>query len=422
MSHSWYSLRHLDSGLPVLAAHTKSPSVTAIFMVKTGSKNEAPSQAGISHLLEHFVFRGTAKFTTGRDVVRALDRLGADHNASTSKEATAYWVRAAASYLPQALEFLSEIILRPSLPQNLLSQEKGTVLQEMAMIEDHPMSKIGHDFEKLYFGAGTPLSRPIIGTKDTVSDLTRDNLVAYRRKFYSPANSVLAVAGGVKPDEVFRLAQAAFGRWPKAADYKDYKIYNSYNPPPRLAGRRAVESRPLDQLHLILGVPAFPALDPRRYALGILLTVLGGNSSSQLFQEIRENRGLCYYIHAGSSRYQDAGYAAVRAGLPPQKTPAAVELIKHMLSGFKMSSDEFSEAKSFNRGQLALDWEESSHIAAHLAGDFLFEPRIRSLKFLSAAISKVTPDQVESLAKFLFADLDKNLYLAAIGPENALIS
>lgn len=413
---SWYSLKTLDSGLPILAAHTKSPSVTAIFMVKTGSKNETPAQAGISHFLEHFVFRGTAKFKTGRDVVRALDRLGADHNASTSKEATAYWVRAAASHLPQALEFLSEIILRPSLPQNLLPQEKGTILQEMAMIEDHPMSKIGDDFEKLYFGAATPLGRPIIGAKNTVSGLTRDHLVAYRRKFYRPGNIVLAVAGGVKPDQVFRLAQAAFGRRPKAADYKDYKIYNSYRPPPRQTGRRAVEPRPLDQVHLILGVPALSALDPRRYALGILLTVLGGNTSSQLFQEIRENRGLAYYIRAGSVRYQEAGYAAVRAGLPPQKAQAAVELIKNMLSGFKMSPTEFNEAKSFNQGQLALDWEENSHIAAHLAGDFLFEPKVRSLKFLSDAISKVTPDQVDSMAKHLFADLDKNLYLAAIGP------
>lgn len=416
---SWYSLKTLDSGLPVLVAPTHSPSVTAIFMVKAGSKNEFPAQAGVSHLLEHFVFRATAKFKTGRDVVRALDRLGADHNASTSKEATAYWVRAAASYLPQALEFLSEIILNPSLPEKLLAQEKGTILQEMAMIEDHPMSKIGEDFEKLFFGADSPLGRPIIGAKHTVTGLTRDDLMAYRDRFYlrqagRPGNIVLAVAGGVKPDLVFRLAQAAFGRWPKAADYKGYKIYKSYKPP-RQTGQK-IEFRPLDQVHLILGVPAFPALDPRRYALSILLTILGGNTSSQLFQEIRENRGLAYYIRAGSARYREAGYAAVRAGLPPKKAKTAVDLIKKILSGFKMSPQEFSEAKSYNQGQLALDWEESSHIAAHLAGDFLFEPKIRSLKSLSAAVDKVAPDQVASLAKELFANLDKKLFLAAIGP------
>lgn len=411
---SWYSLKTLDSGLPVLVAPTHSPSATAVFMVKAGSKNELPAQAGVSHFLEHFVFRGTAKFATGRDVVRALDRLGADHNASTSKEATAYWVRAAAAHLPRALEFLSEIILKPSLPEKLLAQEKGIVLQEMAMIEDHPMSKIGEDFEKLFFGADTPLGRPIIGTKDTVSGLTRDHLVAYRRKFYRPGNIILAVAGGVKPEEVFRLAQAAFNQPSKAADYKDYKFYKSYKLPRE--ARQKIDFRPLDQVHLILGVPAFPALDPRRYALGILLTILGGNTSSQLFQEIRESRGLAYYIRAGSSRYREAGYAAVSAGVPPPKAKAAVDLIMKLLTGFKMTPREFNEAKSYNRGQLALDWEESSHIAAHLAGDFLFEPQIRSLKSLSAAVDKVAPDQVASLAKQLFANLDKKLYLAAIGP------
>ncbi len=416
MPQPWYFLKTLDSGLPVLAAPTHSPSATAVFMVKAGSQNETPAQAGISHFLEHFVFRGTAKFKTGREVVRALDSLGADHNASTGKEATAYWVRAAAKNLPQALEFLSEIILRPSLPENLMVREKGTVLQEMAMIEDHPMSKIGEDFEKLFFGPGHPLGRPIIGAKDTVSGLARQNLVDYRRRWYLPANTVLAVAGGVKPDQVFRLSEAAFGHWPKAASDKSYKGYNHYNHYQPAGPARAVDPRSLDQVHLALGVPAFPALDPRRYSLGILLTILGGNTSSQLFQQIRENRGLAYYIRAGSTRYREAGYACVRAGVPPAKARASVDLISKILTGFKMTGREFTEAKSYNQGQLALDWEESSHIAAHLAGDFLFEPKIRSLRFLSTAINRVAAVQVESLAKELFSNLDKNLYLAAIGP------
>ncbi len=421
MSKSWFTKVVLHSGLPVLVAPTQSPSITAIFMVRAGSKNEDPGQAGISHFLEHFVFRGTAKFKTGRDVVRALDRLGADHNASTSKEATAYWVRAAASHLPLALEFLSEIILRPSLPEKLLPQEKGTILQEMAMIEDHPMTKIGEDFEKLFFGPGHPLGRPIIGVKDTVTGLTREDLAAYRQRFYlpgrqagQPGNIVLAVAGGVKPDQVFRLAAAKFGGGHLHETHESHESHESHEPP-RMGGR-FIDPRPLDQVHLALGVPAFPALDPRRWALAILLTVLGGNTSSQLFQEIRENRGLAYYIRAGSTRYREAGYAAIHAGVPPQKAKPAVELIMKLLTGFKMAPREFNEAKSYNQGQLALDWEESSHIAAHLAGDFLFEPKIRSLKFLNAAVAKVTAGQVESLAKELFSHLDKNLYLAAIGP------
>jgi len=149
-----------------------------------------------------------------------------------------------------------------------------------------------------------------------------------------------------------------------------------------------------------------------------LLTILGGNTSSQLFQEVRENRGLAYYVRAGSTRYQQAGYAIVRAGVPPAKVKAATDLICGILTGFKMTPREFTEAKSYNQGQLALDWEESPQIASHLAGDFLFEPKIRSLKFFSAAIDKVTAGQVESLARELFANLDKKLFLAAIGPIN----
>jgi len=418
---SWYSLRRLDSGLPVLAAATHSPSITAVFIVKAGSQNEHPAQAGVSHFLEHFVFRGTAKFKTGRQVVRALDSLGADHNASTSKEATAYWVRAAAKNLPQALEFLSEIILRPSLPEKLMAREKGTILQEMAMIEDHPMSKIGEDFEKLFFGSDHHLGRPIIGRRDTVTGLTREDLVAYRQRFYQPGNIVLAVAGGVRSEEVFRLAAAKFGGGHLHETHETHEPHETHGRPPRLwRGGRLIDPRPLDQVHLALGVPAFGALDPRRYALAILLTILGGNASSQLFQEIRENRGLAYYIRAGSSRYRDAGYAVVRAGVPPAKAKAAVDLISKILTGFKMSPREFTEAKSYNLGQLALDWEESSHIAAHLAGDFLFEPKIRSLKFLEDAVNQVAAGQVESLAKELFSNLDKKLYLAAIGPADKL--
>lgn len=414
MSKSWYSKTVLDTGLPVLVAPTDSPSVTAVFMVKTGSKNEELPQAGISHFLEHFVFKGTKKYPTSRDVMRALDSVGASHNASTGKEFTMYWVKASKANLARAIEILGEIVCRPLLPEKLLSREKGTILQEIAMYEDHPMIKVEERFENLLYGKDSRLGRDIIGTPKTVSGLTREQLVAYRQRWYRPGNVVFAVAGGARERDVVKLAEANFGEFAKLGELG--KFDQSLPPLQETAvSRRLIDFRKTDQAHLVFGVHALPRLDPRRYALSVLLTILGGNASSQLFEQVREQRGLAYYVRADATRYDEAGYASIRAGVPPEKAREVLDLVRQIVFQFKTNKTEFSEAREYLKGQLALGWEDTSHIAEHLAEEFLTGPHIRSMGEIAEKLDAVKLSDVRSLATELFRDPD-DLYVAAIGP------
>lgn len=443
MSRSWYSKTILDTGLPVLVAPTDSPSVTAVFMVKTGSKNEELPQAGISHFLEHFVFKGTKKYPTSRDVMRALDSVGASHNASTGKEFTMYWVKASKANLARAIEILGEIVFRPLLPEKLLSREKGTILQEIAMYEDHPMIKVEERFENLLYGKDSRLGRDIIGMPKTVSGLTREQLVAYRQRWYGPGNVVFAVAGGARGRDVVKLAEKEFGEFafssagPAARHPAPTQLRQGFDgqasPPEsmldlplrsvrvggagaRLASpRRLIDFRKTDQAHLVFGVHALARLDPRRYALSILLTILGGNASSQLFEQVREQRGLAYYVRAGATRYDEAGYASIRAGVPPEKAREVLDLVRQIVFQFKTNKTEFSEAREFLKGQLALGWEDSSHVAEHLAEEFLAEAHVRSMGEITEKLDAVKLSDVLTLAEELFRDPD-DLYVAAMGP------
>lgn len=446
MLRSWYSKTLLDTGLPVLVAPTDSPSITAVFMVRTGSKNEELPQAGISHFLEHFVFKGTKKYPTSRDVMRALDSVGASHNASTGKEFTMYWVKASKSNLARAIEILGEIVFRPLLPEKLLSKEKGTILQEIAMYEDHPMIKVEERFENLLYGKDSRLGRDIIGTPKTVSDLTREQLVAYRKRWYQPGNVAFAVAGGASPRDVVKLVEKNFGAFaPSPAgpaarhpaptssrlDAAGARAGARFASPADLlpplteepSSHRLVDVRKTDQAHLVFGLPALARLDTRRYTLSVLLTILGGNASSQLFEQVREQRGLAYYVRADATRYDEAGYVSIRAGVPPEKAAEVLALVKKIVFQFKTNHTEFSEAKEYLKGQLALGWEDTSHIAEHIAEEFLVEPfdvaqggpGIRSMDELVKKLNAVKLSDVEKLAKELFKN-PEDLFVAAMGP------
>lgn len=418
MPKTWFSSTILDSGLRMVVAPMDSPSVTVVFMVKAGSKNEVPDQAGISHFLEHFVFRGTKEYPTSRDVMRALDSVGASHNAATGKEYTCYWVKAAVSQLQRAVELIGEIVFRPKLPEKLMDKEKGTIIQEIAMYDDHPMMKVASRFEELIFGKATPLGREIIGSKKTVSSLARRQLVDYRQRWYRPETTVFGVAGGVNKTEVLRYAERHFGNFDKPN--KSEKTYKTDIQSPRQLSRRLIDSKKTDQVHLVVGLPGLKRRDQRRYALGVLSTILGGNASSQLFEEIREKRGLAYYIKASATRYEEIGHLAIRAGVPPKKATAVEQLIREHLSSFTFSRQELGDAKEYLKGQLSLEWENSQTIAGHLAEDYLFEPTIRSFAEIRTAIDRVNRSQVKALAQELFSD-SQQVYVAAIGPVNDLL-
>lgn len=431
----WFTKTTLESGLPVLVAPMSTPSVTVVLMIGVGSKHEPAERAGISHFLEHFVFKGTEKFPTSSDVLRALDALGADHNAGTGKESTAYWVKVARESLPRALEVLGDIVFRPRLPEELLSLEKGTIIQEIAMYEDQPSAKVGRNFEEMMLGKDTRLGREIIGTRETVSAVTREDLFRYRSRWYQPERMVVGVAGGVNEKEIVPMVERHF-RFQTARSTRhearsfDHSLsamsdelhassfeHRASSNVPRVAAptmRRSIEWRKTDQAHLIMGVPGLKRSDPRRYALGVLLTMLGGNSSSRLFQEVREKRGLAYAIRAGATKYVETGYVGIGVGVPTEKAAECEKLITEIATTFSFSDQELADAKTFITGQIALDWEDSHEIAGHLTEEFLFEPAVRSFDEIVGKIKAVTRDEVEALSKELLADPSR-FHLAAVG-------
>lgn len=419
-----------------------APSVTVVLMIGVGSKHEPAERAGISHFLEHFVFKGTEKFPTSSDVLRALDALGADHNAGTGKESTAYWVKVARESLPRALEVLGDVVFKPRLPEELLPLEKGTIIQEIAMYEDQPSAKVGMNFEELMLGKDTRLGREIIGTRETVSAVTQDDLVRYRTTWYRPERMVVGVAGGTSEKEIVPMIEKYFGPFlsgvlslaspaatrkgtpaaglpelasPRSVPARD--ALDAFGDIPLTAvptEKRKIEWRKTDQVHLIMGVPGLKRSDPRRYALGLLLTMLGGNSSSRLFQEVREKRGLAYAIRAGATKYVETGYVGVGAGVPTEKAAECEKLITEITTTFSFTDQELADAKTFITGQIALDWEDSHEIAGHLAEEFLFEPAVRSFDEIVRKIKAVTHEEVEALNTELFSDPSR-FHLAAVG-------
>ncbi|MEK9171144.1 MAG: pitrilysin family protein, partial [Patescibacteria group bacterium] len=296
--------------------------------------------------------------------------------------------------------------------------------------------------ETLIFGPSTSLGRDIIGTKETISNMKLQQLADYRLRRYAPENSVLVVAGGVKAGEVVKLAEKEFitptagarlgARFASPlwrAELEDdlpVEVLTEAGQFPRKkmlavgAQLRRIEFRKTDQVHLEMGKKAFKRQDPRRYALSLLMTVLGGNASSRLFQIVREKLGLAYYVHSGSTRYEEDGYVAIGAGVAPEKAREAEAEILKIVRGLKVTADELSEAKGFALGHLALAWEESHYIAGHLADNFLFEKSIRTRQEIENNLKKVSLSEVNSLSESLFGN-SQPLSLAAIGPVDNML-
>lgn len=413
MSKHWFYAVKLDSSLPVLISQTASPSVSVVLMVKTGSKYEKPQFSGISHFLEHYVFKGTTRYPRGRDIMRAIDVIGADHNAATGKETTTYWVKTSKDQLEKALEVISEIVFHPTLPPNLLSQEKGTILQEIAMYEDLPMSKVGDLFEELMFGKTSPLGRPIIGSKETITRLTVDQLIDYKSTWYQPSHMALGIAGGVTKGDVLRYVSKYFDSLQSPSN--SGSLIQPPSTPREHKRLRTIQWRRTDQAHLAMGMTAIPRRDTRRYVFTVLSTILGGNTSSQLFEEIREQRGLAYYIRSGVHRYEEAGYLVIRAGVRPDQAEVVEELLTKHVSSFSFADTELSESKGYIKGQLALEWEDSQAIAEHLAQDHLFEDHIRSQQEIESSVLGVTRKQVDEIADEFLRSATVP-FMAAIGP------
>lgn len=410
-----YKIHALSNGLRIVfAPMPDSQTATVIVMTGTGSRYENEHENGLAHFLEHMFFKGTKKRPSARAISAELDGIGSVYNAFTAKDRTAYFAKVASAYVDTALDVISDIFLNSTLPVAEIKKGRGAVVQEIAMYEDMPMRAVGDVFEQLIFGADHPLGRTILGPKGNIPSFTRKEFDTYHKRNYTPANTVICIAGSFSQTKVLAKIKREFGRVKRALP-PEYMGFVSE----QQAARIAIKEKQTDQTQLMLGVPAYPYLHKDEYALAVLATILGGGMSSRLFTEVREKRGLAYSVHASVDKYPDTGYFVVQAGVEHAKLQKTVETILaefKKIKRVKVSAEELKKAKSYMKGTMTLALETSDHVAENAATSIINLGRIRALEETFKAIDAVTAAGVQRVARDIFKT--EHLNLAIIGPHS----
>lgn len=417
-----HSLTTLQSGLPVITIPMPSvKSVTVLVLVNTGSRYEKPKEEGIAHFFEHMVFKGTDKFPDAQSLASTVDSVGADFNAFTSKEYTGYYVKADSKHLRLAVDVVSDMLLTPRLRQEDINREKGVIVEEINMYADSPARHINDLFDRLMF-QGSGLGHDIIGTKATVSEFKTADFRQFLMQWYGHGNMLLVMAGDetvLNDPATLSMVEELFSK--EAGErIKDKVKLQRYLPVHALASHRShIEYKETEQAHFILGWPAFKRSDPRRYALSLLSTVIGGNMSSRLFTEVREKRGLCYYIHSDSDLYHDIGVFGGAAGVDPNRVEEALKVtidqFHALTDGTKPITElELQKAKDYVAGKMVLGFEDSESVAQYYGMKHLLTSTIEEPDTVLEKIKAVTLTEVMTVAQDIIQE--NELRLAVIGP------
>lgn len=395
-----YQKTRLPGGVRVITEHIPSVrSISAGIWVHAGSRDEPEAKAGVSHFIEHMVFKGTATRRM-HQIARRLESVGGYLNAFTGKEYTCFFARALDEHLDRAVDTLADLVLRPVFPEKELLKEKAVVLEEMKMYEDSAEDVVFDRFERAVY-AGHPLARPIVGFPETVGKLTRQDLLDYVQTHYVPERLVLAVAGNARHERVVRIASKIFG----AADRKGGAW--SREPVGTYEARRFSEEKPIQQAHLILGRRGLDIRHPRRTALSILNTLLGGGMSSRLNQNIREKYGYCYHVSSFANMHSDTGDLGVYMGTDPVRIPRATKLIFRELDRLcqkPVGSRTLSQARSQVKGHIMLGLESMSNRMMRLARQELLLDGYVSLDDIIEEVEQVEAAAVQDVAGALFAE------------------
>jgi len=405
--------------LPLIAVPMpRLASVTLMVGVGAGSRYETRQINGLAHFLEHMAFKGTKKRPTTEKIASEIEAVGGVFNAFTDKEFTGYWVKLPVRHLPLACDILSDMLTNSLLKQEEIERERGVIIEEINMREDVPMTKVAVEFERLLYG-DNPMGWDIAGEKETVAKIRREDFLDYMRQLYFAKNMVVVVAGGIKLTrltELAKLIENYFGSLQKVGK-------NITKPVSIEAG--AGQSQPrlklifkkTEQAHFCLGVPGYNLSHPRRWALNVLAAILGGGMSSRLFSEIRERRGLAYYVGSEGYFYTDSGYLLNRAGVKLNKIREAIKIVldqMQKLTEKKVSFKELTKAKEMLKGNLILGLEDSHYVAERYAYQLILENKIRTPAKTIALIDKVTAEEVQQVARDLFRRQKINLII--VGP------
>ncbi|MDQ2974105.1 MAG: insulinase family protein [Acidobacteriota bacterium] len=407
----------LLNGITVLTEHMPGlRSVTAGIWVRRGSRHEAPELNGICHFIEHAVFKGTQR-RTARDIAVESDRLGGNLDAFTTHEMTGFAVKVADRSLPQAFDLLADLLAHPRFDQTDLEREQKVILEEMKMVEDTPDELLGELFNAAYF-PNHPLGRPIEGTRETVSSFDQQAISMFHAVEFSPPNLVVAAAGNIEHDRLVEMVARSFDS--AAPNIETTKLSPPSQQSPAPATPILIEQKKeLEQAHLIIAAPWPDAKSSERYAASLLASVVGGGTSSRLWQTIREERGLAYSVGAGGNTYSDIGVFTIYAGTSPEHVDEVVDLsLEEMrrIVNESVSDVELQLVKDQALSSILLGLESSSARVSALARQEIIHGRRISPEEMIEKLEAVTPDDVQRVARKFFTS--ESLALGALGNLN----
>jgi predicted Zn-dependent peptidase len=390
----------LKNGLRILVVPmSDAPSVTVMSLIEAGSEYETKDKNGISHFLEHMSFKGTKKRPTSLDIAKEFDGMGAQNNAFTGPEYTGYYGKAHPKNFDRILDIIADIYIDPQFPEAEMQKEKGVIIEEINMYEDMPQQKVTEIFSYLLYG-DTPYGWTIAGPKENIQKMERKDFVEYRKAQYVAEKTVIVVAGNVVAREVFKKVEKAFQNIPVGKRVTKKKITEKQD-----GSQIKIHHKDTDQIHLVIGVRTFKTDDKRMSALKVLATVLGNGMSSRLFQKMREELGICYYIGAGINDFTDHGNLIISAGVDKTRLTQAVTGILEELkkiSTEKVGEEELKKAKDYMIGNMYLGLESSDALVGFYGGQEIMRERIKTPKEKEKEILAVTTGDVVKLAKKLF--------------------
>ncbi len=408
-----HKLTTLESGVRVITeAMPAVRSVSLGFWIGSGSRGERDGEAGLSHLLEHLLFKGSSKYES-LQIDQIFDGMGAELNAGTGKETTSVYARVIDQHLPEALDVMADMVFRPALKD--LESERAVILEEIAMYEDDPQEKVFDVLGEAVFGEH-PLGRAIIGRAEVIADTPAEDIARFHRERYVPPNIVLSAAGAVDHDEFVALAQDRIGSAAPPAG----PAPQTPGAPAAAGAQRRFERKDTEQYHVCLGGPGLSRHDERRFALRVLDAVFGGTSSSRLFQEVRERRGLAYAVYSFTSHYADTGQVGLYVGTRADNVGEAMSVVGTELARLRKAAatpEELTRAKENLKGRVVLALESTGARMSRLGSELLAGAPLLSLDEAVARIDAVSLDDLASLVEELWAP--ERLSAAGIGPDQA---
>ena len=407
-----YKKTTLKNGLRIITVPTKNTqAVTVLVLVKTGSKYETKERTGISHFLEHMLFKGTKKRSSQMDIAKILDGIGGAYNAFTGEDYTGYYIKTENSHFNLALDVISDIFLNSLLSEKEIQREKGVIIEEINMFFDNPAYYIDVLWNKLLYG-DQPAGWDILGSKKNVTDMNRQKLFSYMQTQYVASNTVICVGGKISHSAALSQVKKYFFRIETTKPKKKQPVLENQTEPKCL-----LHQKKTDQTNLCLGVRSYNIFHPQKYSVELLAVILGGMMSSRLFIELREKLGLAYDIRTSVDSNPDTGFLVTQAGVDNRNVAQAISIILKeykKISQEKVPVSELKKAKDYIKGRMSLSLESSDAQASFYGTQELLKKKILTPQEIYAKINKVTDRDILKVAQALFQP--RNLNLAILGP------